>query len=86
MSAKRPSNPPSHPVTWKLCEPGWWDATRNGTYVGWSVARQYRIRWVKGQPRQVRCGWYLFNDAIGKMIRPFKNPTAAQRSYTRHPA
>ena len=30
-------------------------------------------------------GWYVFNDAIHKMIGPFKTPTAAKRSYPLHP-
>jgi hypothetical protein len=35
---------------------------------------------VKNHPRQYDCGWYAFNDAIGKIIGPFKTPTAAKRS------
>jgi hypothetical protein len=34
---------------------------------------------VRKRPRQYDCGWYVFNDAIGKMIGPFKTPTAAKR-------
>ena len=67
-------------ITWRLCQPGWWDAEQNGTYVGWSVAQQCRVRWKKGQPQQYRCGWYVFNDAINKKIGPFTTPSAAQRA------
>jgi hypothetical protein len=41
---------------------------------------QCRVRWVKKSPQQYDCGWYCFNDAISKMIGPFKTPTAAKRS------
>ena len=58
-------------ITWRLCEPGWWDAERKGRYAGWSVARQIT---KKGR------GWYCFNDAINKMIGPFKTSIGAKRA------
>ena len=62
------------------CCAGWWDAMKGKHYAGWSVARQCRVRWVRKRPQQYDCGWYVFNDAIDKMIGPFKTPTAAKRS------
>lgn len=67
-------------IVWKLCGPGWWDAVSGNSYAGWSVARQCRVRWIKRRPQQYQCGWYVFNDAIGKMIGPFRTPEAAQRA------
>lgn len=64
-------------IAWKLCEAGGWDAMRGETYLGWSVARQCQVLWVKSRPRQSRCGWYVFNDAIDKMIGPFNSSEAA---------
>jgi len=68
------------PIRWKRCEPGWWDAMSGNTYAGWSVARQCRVRRIKRQPQKYRCGWYVFNDAINKMIGPFKTPETAMRA------
>jgi hypothetical protein len=66
-------------IVWKPCGPGWWDALSGNTYAGWSVARQCRVRWIKRRPQQYQCGWYVFNDAISKMIGPFRTPEAAKR-------
>ena len=67
-------------IVWKRCNAGWWDALVGKRYTGWSVAQQCRVRWVKNRPQQYACGWYVFNDAINRMIGPFKTPTAAKRS------
>ena len=82
MSTKSISMAESRPggITWRLCQPGWWDGDRHGAYVGWSVAQQCRVRWRNGQPEQYRCGWYVFSDVIDKMIGPFSTPLAAQRA------
>ena len=67
-------------IVWKLCERGWWDAMSGNTYAGWSVARQCHVRWIKRWPHQYQRGWYVFNDAISKMIGPFKTPEIAMRA------
>ena len=67
-------------IIWHRCEPGWWDAITGKRHAGWSVARQCRVRRVNGSLRQYQCGWYVFNDAINKMIGPFKTPEAAMRA------
>ena len=67
-------------IVWKRCEPGWWDAMSGNTYAGWSVARQCRVRRTKGRRRQCERGWYVFNDAINKMIGPFKTPDIAMQA------
>ena len=67
-------------IVWKLCERGWWDAMRGTKYAGWSVARQCRVRWIRKRPHQYQRGWYVFNDAISKMIGPFRTPETAMRA------
>jgi len=67
-------------IVWKRCEPGWWDAMRDNTYAGWSVARQCAVRSTKGGRKRRQCGWYVFNDAISKMIGPFKTPETAMQA------
>ncbi|TAK97417.1 MAG: hypothetical protein EPO07_13245 [Verrucomicrobia bacterium] len=67
-------------IVWKRCEPGWWDAMSGNAYAGWSVARQCRVRRIKRRRQQYRCGWYVFNDAISKMIGPFRTPETAMRA------
>ena len=71
-------------LVWKRCNAGWWDAVLDNCYAGWSVAQQCRVRWVKNRPQQYDCGWYVFNDAIDKMIGPSKKPTTAKRSCPLH--
>lgn len=67
-------------IIWKCCELGWSDAMRNGHYIGWSVAKQCRVRRKGSEIEQHLTGWYLFNDNTNEMHGPFRTPADAQRA------